>query len=127
MAGVLYKLQATTDFAVWSDVGAPKSGAGGDLVWDIEDNGSRGFFRVVVVPTPSTDDPLSLRISAISASELRLTLTGGTDGISYQLQTSTDLREWFDLEESRLGNGEDLEWTVAPSDAARFYRVVVRM
>ncbi len=124
VAGVFYQLQTTMDLAVWSDIEAPKSGAGGDLVWSIADDGSRRFFRVVEVPAPAAAEALSLGILAVSSSELRLTLTGGESGSYYQLQTSVDLREWFDLEERRLGTGRDLIWTVALSDPARFYRVV---
>src|SRR5690606_21874095 len=73
---------------------------------------------------PAAPEPFELEIAALSDTERQVTLSGSQTDVQYQLQVSTDLLVWTNLQVPQNGSGSSLVWNVPVGDGPQFYRVV---
>lgn len=90
----------------------------------VMENGSVILLGRELIPDDDEVEPLRLRIERLPEGELRLLLSHSREDASYQLETSDDLVQWSEVGGVRGGVGDQLDWEVAPTGTARFFRVV---
>jgi hypothetical protein len=78
-------------------------------------------FSIVEDP----EEPPHLSIQLLSGSSIRVTLSVSKPLFEYQLQESSDLVSWVEVDEAQEGDGNPLIWEFSPGFGRGFYRVLI--
>jgi len=127
-AGRCYRLERSTDLKSWETIHVTSAGADGEAS-HVDDGGSgkRCFYRVQAVDVPAVSQLTMVGLdSAAGEAELRWPVEGG---MMYELQRSTDLREWAAIHTLTAvadGQGCYLDKDAGQGGARCFYRIKQR-
>ena len=93
----------------------------GNRIYAIEYSGNQGLWEITFPPTRST---VTLSSPTFQNNSFRFTLNELIVGLNYQIQRSTDLRNWTVVRDFIATNSQfEFSEPAAPGNSYRFYRV----